>query len=46
IYKDAAAATKTNLPKEPTRSAKLIDGVVWDGRDPKTYAGSFKIKVA
>ncbi len=46
IYKDAAAATKTNLPKEPMRSAKLIDGVVWDGRDPKTYAGSFKIKVA
>jgi nitrate/nitrite transport system substrate-binding protein len=46
IYKDAAAATKTNLPKEPMRSARLIDGVVWDGKDPKKYAGSFKIKVA
>jgi nitrate/nitrite transport system substrate-binding protein len=28
------------------RSAKLIDGVIWDGRDPKKYAGSFRIKVA
>ena len=25
---------------------KLMDGVVWDGKDPKKYAGSFKIKVA
>jgi nitrate/nitrite transport system substrate-binding protein len=46
IYKDAAAATKTPLPKEPMRTAKLIDGVVWDAKDPKRYAGSFKIKVA
>src|SRR6266853_106004 len=46
IYKDAAAATNTNLPKEPMRSAKLIDGVTWDGKDPKKYAGSFKIRVA
>ena len=46
IYKDAAAATKTPLPKDPMRTAKLIDGVVWDGKDPKRYAGSFKIKVA
>jgi len=46
VYKDAAAAAKANLPKDPMRSAKLIDGVVWDGKDPKRYAGSFKIKVA
>jgi nitrate/nitrite transport system substrate-binding protein len=46
IYKDAAAATKTNLPREPMRAARLIDGVLWDGKDPKKYAGSFKIKVA
>ncbi len=46
IYKDAAAMTKTSLPKDPMRSAKLIDGVVWDGKDPKRYAGAFKIKVA
>ena len=46
IYKDAAAATKTNLPQSPMRAARLIDGVVWDGKDPKKYAGSFKIKAA
>jgi nitrate/nitrite transport system substrate-binding protein len=26
------------------RSHKLIDGVVWDGKDPQKYAASFKIK--
>ena len=46
IYKEAAAMTKTPLPKDPMRSAKLIDGVTWDGKDPKKYAGGFKIKVA
>jgi nitrate/nitrite transport system substrate-binding protein len=46
VYKDAAAATKTALPKDAMRAAKLIDGVTWDGRDPKRYAGGFKIKVA
>ncbi len=46
LYKEAAVMTKTSLPKDPMRSAKLIDGVVWDGKDPKRYAGSFKIKVA
>ena len=28
------------------RTAKLIDGVVWDGKEPKRYAEAFKIKVA
>src|SRR5437899_9386514 len=37
LYKEAAAMTKTSLPKDPMRSAKLIDGVVWDGKDPKRY---------
>jgi len=46
VYKDAAAATKAPLPKEPMRTAKLIDGVTWDGRDPKKYAESFKVRVA
>jgi len=44
IYKQAAAATKTPLPKSEMRSAKFIDGVVWDGKDPAKYADSFKIK--
>jgi nitrate/nitrite transport system substrate-binding protein len=46
LYKQAADATKTPLPKEPIRTSKLIDGVVWDGTDPQKYAGSFKVRVA
>ena len=44
LYKQAATASKTPLPKSDTRSHKLIDGVVWDGKDPKKYADGFKIK--
>ncbi len=43
IYKQAAAMTKTPVPKDVMRTAKLIDGVVWDPKDPKKYADSFKI---
>jgi nitrate/nitrite transport system substrate-binding protein len=43
LYKQAAAAVKANLPKEPMRTSKLVDGIVWDGRDPKKYAGSFAV---
>ena len=46
IYKDAAAAAKAAVPKDPMRTSRLIDGVVWDGKDPRKYAGSFKVKVA
>ncbi len=46
IYKQAAAAAGVSLPKSDMRSSKLIDGVVWDGKDAKKYAASFKIKVA
>jgi nitrate/nitrite transport system substrate-binding protein len=46
VYKDAAATAKASLPKNPMRTSKFIDGAVWDGKDPKRYAGSFKIKVA
>jgi nitrate/nitrite transport system substrate-binding protein len=44
IYKQAAEATKTPLPKSEMRSAKFIDGAVWDGKDPAKYADGFKIK--
>ncbi len=44
LYKDAATMAKVSVPKSPMRSAKLIDGVVWDGKNPKAYAESFKIK--
>ena len=44
IYKQAATAAKVSVPKDSMRSAKLMDGVVWDGKDPKKYADGFKIK--
>jgi nitrate/nitrite transport system substrate-binding protein len=43
IYKQAAAAVGVALPKSEMRTSKLIDGTVWDGKDPKKYAASFKI---
>jgi nitrate/nitrite transport system substrate-binding protein len=45
IYKQAASAAKVGLPKSEMRSHKLVDGVVWDGKDPAKYADSFKVKV-
>jgi nitrate/nitrite transport system substrate-binding protein len=46
VYRQAAAAAKAPLPKSDMRVAKLMDGVVWDGRDPQKYASSFKLRVA
>ena len=34
LYKDATAALKVNIPKDPMRSTRMLDGVVWDGNDP------------
>jgi nitrate/nitrite transport system substrate-binding protein len=46
LYKQAATLAKVALPKSESRSSKLMDGVVWDGVNPKAYASSFKVKVA
>jgi nitrate/nitrite transport system substrate-binding protein len=46
LYKQAASQLKVSVPKDPFRTAKMIDGVVWDGKNVKKYAESFKIKVA
>ena len=43
IYKDAAGMAKVNVPKDVMRASKLVDGTVWDGKDPKKYADSFKV---
>jgi nitrate/nitrite transport system substrate-binding protein len=40
----AASIVGAPVPKSDFRTSKLIDGVVWDGKDPKKYAASFKIK--
>ncbi|HNW65367.1 MAG TPA: nitrate ABC transporter substrate-binding protein, partial [Piscinibacter sp.] len=45
LYKQAAGALKISIPASPMRSSKLIDGVVWDGKDPAKYADGFKVKV-
>ncbi|WP_369795112.1 CmpA/NrtA family ABC transporter substrate-binding protein [Azoarcus sp. KH32C] len=44
IYKQAATAAGVSLPKSDMRTHKMIDGVVFDGKDPAKYAGAFKIK--
>ncbi len=44
LYKQAASQVKLAVPKSAMRSSKLFDGTVWDGKDPKKYAASFKIK--
>ena len=43
MYKEVASAMKISVPKELVRTSKLFDGSVWDGKDPKKYADSFKI---
>ncbi|MGQ0443018.1 MAG: CmpA/NrtA family ABC transporter substrate-binding protein [Methylophilaceae bacterium] len=44
IYTEAAKSLGVSVPTDPMRSSKLIDGVVWDGKDPKSYANGFKVK--
>jgi nitrate/nitrite transport system substrate-binding protein len=44
LYKEAASQVKVPVPKEPFRTSKLMDGVVWDPKDPKKYAGGFTVK--
>lgn len=44
LYKEAATLAKVSVPKDVMRTSKLMDGVVWDGKDPKKYADGFKIK--
>jgi len=46
VYKQAASAAGVSLPKSEMRSSKLVDGVVWDGKNPATYADGFKINAA
>ncbi len=44
LYKQAAAAAKVTVPKGEMRTSKLIDGITWDGSNPRAYADAFKIK--
>lgn len=44
LYKQAAAQLKVSVPKDVMRTSKFFDGTVWDGKDPKKYAASFKVR--
>ena len=44
IYKQAATAVGVSLPKSEMRTSRLIDGAVWDGKEPAKYAGAFKVR--
>ena len=44
LYAEGAALAKVAVPKSLMRSVKMIDGTVWDGKNPKAYADAFKIK--
>jgi nitrate/nitrite transport system substrate-binding protein len=35
LYSQAASQVGVTVPKDPMRTSKLIDGTVWDGKDPK-----------
>ena len=43
LYTQGAQAAGVALPKSEMRTSKLIDGVVWDGKEPKKYADGFKV---
>ena len=45
IYKQAAELAKVTIPASDMRESTLIDGVKWDGKDPKAYADGFTVKV-
>lgn len=43
VYRDAAAMVGVSTPDSVMRSARLIDGVLWDGSAPRQYADAFRI---
>jgi nitrate/nitrite transport system substrate-binding protein len=44
VYRQAATAAGATVPASDMRSARLVDGIVWDGSNPSAYADGFKIK--
>lgn len=44
LYTQAAQQVKVAVPKDLMRSSTLIDGVVWDGKNPAAYANGFVLK--
>ena len=44
LYSEAAGLVGATIPRDHMRSSKLMDGIVWDGKNPAAYAAGFKIK--
>ncbi|WP_156802219.1 CmpA/NrtA family ABC transporter substrate-binding protein [Leeia oryzae] len=44
LYAEAASQLKVPVPADPMRSSRLMDGRVWDGRNPQDYAAGFEIR--
>lgn len=45
LYRQAAAQLNVAVPADTMRSSTLMDGTVWDGKDPQEYAASFEVYV-
>jgi nitrate/nitrite transport system substrate-binding protein len=43
LYRQAADAVGVPANAQDMRSSQLIDGKIWDGSDPATYARSFRL---
>ncbi|MGB9093990.1 MAG: nitrate ABC transporter substrate-binding protein, partial [Gallionella sp.] len=43
LYSQAAAQLDVAVPADVMRSSTLMDGTVWDGKDPKGYAARFEV---
>ena len=44
LYKSVAAQLNVSVPKDVMRTSKFMDGVLWDGKNPKAYADGFKVR--
>ena len=44
LYQQGAELAGVALPASSMRSSRLIDGVVWDGRDPAGYVAAFAVQ--
>jgi nitrate/nitrite transport system substrate-binding protein len=44
LYRDAAGSLGIPLPDSSLRSSRLMDGVLWDGRQPAAYADAFAVR--
>ncbi len=43
LYRQAASQLNVAVPADAMRSSRLMDGTVWDGKNPKGYAASFEV---